>query len=206
MSLEIPAISSSDSAGSVAVNEAVFGQDYNEALIHQMVVWYLAGARSGTRAQKTRSEVSGGGAKPWRQKGNGRARAGTNRSPIWRTGGVTFAAKPQAHQQKLNKKMYRAGLRSIFSELLRQDRLVVSNDLRPNEPKTKELYSKLKGRSAKRTLIVLDQVDRNLELASRNLKGVGVCTSNNLNPAMLVSSDLVVLTTQTVKYIEEHLA
>ena len=130
-------------AGTVEVSDLTFGKEYNEDLVHQVVVAYLAGGRQGTRAQKTRSEVSGGGAKPWRQKGTGRARAGTIRSPIWRTGGVTFAAKPQDHSQKVNRKMYRAAMRSILSELARQDRLLVVEDFSLSEPKTKALVAKL---------------------------------------------------------------
>ena len=137
MSLQVPAINDNDSAGSIDVSEAVFGLSFNETLVHQLVTRYLAGARSGTKAQKNRAAVSGGGIKPWRQKGTGRARAGTMSSPIWRSGGVTFAAQPRSFEQKLNKKMFRAGIRSILSELLRQDRLVVSGDIYPETPKTK---------------------------------------------------------------------
>ena len=137
MGLQIPVLNEKDSSGKVEVNEAVFGQSYNETLIHQLVVRYMAGARAGTKAQKTRSDVSGGGSKPWRQKGTGRARSGTTRSPVWRTGGVAFAARPRNYEQKLNKKMFRVGIRSILSELLRQDRLVVSNDIIPTTAKTK---------------------------------------------------------------------
>jgi large subunit ribosomal protein L4 len=131
MTLQVPVINDQDSASAMEVAEQVFGQLFNETLIHQLVTRYLAGARAGTKAQKTRSEVSGGGIKPFRQKGTGRARAGTTRGPIWRSGGVTFAAKPRSFEQKINKKMYKVGIRSIFSELLRQERLVVSNDITP---------------------------------------------------------------------------
>ena len=141
MALQIPALSGSDSS-KIDVQEAVFGQSYNETLVHQLVTRYLAGARAGTKAQKTRSDVSGGGAKPWKQKGTGRARSGSTRSPIWRTGGVVFAARPRDYEQKLNKKMFRVGIRSILSELLRQERLVVSDSIVPATTKTKEFNAK----------------------------------------------------------------
>ena len=154
MGLQIPALNEQDSAGQIEVNEAIFGQSFNETLIHQLVVRYMAGSRAGTKSQKTRSDVSGGGSKPWRQKGTGRARSGTIRSPIWRTGGVAFAARPRSYDQKLNRKMFRVGVRSILSELLRQDRLVVSSDILLASAKTKELNEKLKNIDAKRILIV----------------------------------------------------
>ena len=206
MSLQIPAINAKDSAGSVDVAEAVFGQEFNETLVHQLVVRYLAGARAGTKAQKNRSDVRGGGIKPFRQKGTGRARAGTIRSPIWRTGGTTFAARPRSFEQKLNKKMFRTGLRSILSELLRQDRLVVSNDIVPSAPKTKELVAKLKDLDAKRVLIVAENVNENLVLAARNIPYVDVVTSDNLSPAALVGADKVIATGAALKQLEEKLA
>lgn len=206
MGLQIPAINEQDSAGKIEVAEAVFGQSYNETLVHQLVTRYLAGARAGTKAQKTRSDVSGGGSKPWRQKGTGRARSGTMRSPIWRTGGVSFAARPRSYDQKLNKKMFRVGIRSILSELLRQDRLVVSNDILPVTSKTKELSEKLKGVDAKRILIVVDSVDANLALASRNIPYVEVVEAMNLSPVLLVSADKVIATPAALKQIEERLA
>ncbi|MGJ0514372.1 MAG: 50S ribosomal protein L4 [Methylomicrobium sp.] len=206
MGLQVPALNDQDTAGKVDVNEAVFGRDYNETLIHQIVTRFLAGRRAGTKAQKTRSEVSGGGMKPWRQKGTGRARSGSTRSPIWRTGGVAFAARPRNYEQKLNKKMFRAGIRSILSELLRQDRLVVANDIFPATPKTKELVEKLKGLNARRVLIVVDAIDQNLALASRNIPYVEVVEANNLNPVLLVSAEKVIATSGALKKIEEHLA
>jgi len=206
MGFQIPALNKQDSAGSVDVTEAVFGQDFNETLVHQLVVRYMAGARAGTKAQKTRSDVSGGGAKPWKQKGTGRARSGSTRSPIWRTGGVVFAARPRSYEQKLNKKMYRVGIRSVLSELLRQGRLVVSNDILPTEPRTKELYEKLKVIEAKRILIVVDSVDVNLALASRNIPNVQVIEATNLNPVLLVSADRVIATPAAIIKIEERLA
>jgi large subunit ribosomal protein L4 len=205
MGLQVPALNDQDTAGKVDVNEAVFGRDYNETLIHQIVTRFLAGKRAGTKAQKTRSEVSGGGMKPWRQKGTGRARSGSTRSPIWRTGGVAFAARPRNYEQKLNKKMFRAGIRSILSELLRQDRLVVANDIFPTSPKTKEFAEKLKGLNARRILIVVDAIDQNLALASRNLPYVEVVEANNLNPVLLVSAEKVIATSGALKKIEEHL-
>jgi large subunit ribosomal protein L4 len=206
MGLQVSALNTQDAAGTVEVTEAVFGQSYNETLVHQLVVRYLAGARAGTKAQKTRSDVSGGGAKPWRQKGTGRARSGTTRGPIWRTGGVTFAARPRNYEQKLNKKMFRVGIRSILSELLRQDRLVVSSDIIPATAKTKELNSKLKGLDAKRILIVVDSVDVNLALASRNIPYVEVVEAANLNPVLLVAADKVIATPSALKQLEERLA
>lgn len=206
MGLQVPALNAQDAAGTVEVNETVFGQSYNETLIHQLVVRYMAGARAGTKAQKTRSDVSGGGAKPWRQKGTGRARSGTSRGPIWRTGGVTFAARPRNYEQKLNKKMFRVGIRSILSELLRKDRLVVSSDVIPATPKTKELNAKLKAIDAKRILIVVDTIDENLALASRNIPYVQVSEAANLNPVLLVSADKVIATPTALKQLEERLA
>jgi len=206
MSIQIPAINESESAAAVAVGEEVFGQVFNETLVHQLVTRHLAGARSGTKAQKTRSDVSGGGIKPWRQKGTGRARSGTMRSPLWRTGGVTFAARPRSFEQKLNKKMFRSGLRSILSELLRQDRLVVSSEILPSTPKTKEMVAKLSGLDCKRVLIISDEVDFNLALASRNIPYLEVCSADNLSPVSLVAAEKVIMTPAAVKMIEERLA
>ncbi len=205
MTIQIPGLSGQGSAAVVDVAESVFGKDYNEALIHQLVTRQLAGARAGTTAQKSRSDVSGGGSKPWRQKGTGRARAGTTRSPLWRSGGVTFAARPQSYKQKLNKKMYRAGMRSILSELLRQSRLFVADDIVPQEAKTKELAQRLKEWRDSRLLIVAAEADRNLTLAARNLRGVDVCTADTLDPVSLVASDMVIVTRQAVNKIEERL-
>jgi large subunit ribosomal protein L4 len=204
--MQVPALSEKDSAGNVEVTEAIFGQAFNETLVHQLVVRHLAGARAGTKAQKTRSDVSGGGAKPWRQKGTGRARSGTTRSPVWRTGGVAFAARPRNYDQKLNKKMFRVGVRSILSELLRQGRLVVSSDILPSSPKTKELNTAIKKIDAKRILIVVESVDANLALASRNIPYVEVIEAVNLSPVLLVSADKVIATPGALKQIEERLA
>jgi large subunit ribosomal protein L4 len=205
MSLQIPAVNSEQNSVQVSVSEEVFGQAFNESLVHQIVVSYLAAARSGTKKQKTRSEVSGGGAKPWKQKGSGKARAGSSRSPIWRTGGVTFAASNRSYKQKVNKKMYRAAMRSIFSELLRQDRVVVSDDIFPSAPKTKELASKLKEYGSDRVLIIVEGVNEALFLAARNLPNVEVCTASSLSPVALVNSDKVITTTSAIKFIEERL-
>ncbi len=193
-------------AGTVAVSEANFAREYNEALVHQVVTAYLSGARQGTRAQKTRSEVAGGGKKPWRQKGTGRARAGTIRSPIWRSGGVTFAAKPQDHSQKVNRKMYRAALRSILSELARTDRLMIVEALDVEQPKTKLLVETLKGYGVDNVLIVADNVDKNLYLASRNLHKVDVRDVEGADPVSLIAYDKVMITVEAVKKFEEALA
>jgi len=187
------------------LSEAVFGQDYNEGIIHQLVVTYMANARAGTRAQKTRSEVSGGGVKPWKQKGTGRARAGTIRSPIWRTGGVTFAAKPQDHSKKLNKKMYAVGMRSILSELIRQERLVIVDGFSIDEPKTKVLSGILAENGLTSVLFVLAAEDANLDLASRNLHKVEVCTAYDIDPVSLLAYEKVCMTADAVALIEERL-
>ena len=192
-------------AGTVAVSEANFAREYNEALVHQVVTAYLSGARQGTRAQKTRSEVAGGGKKPWRQKGTGRARAGTIRSPIWRSGGVTFAAKPQDHSQKVNRKMYRAAMRSILSELARSDRLMIVESLDVEQPKTKLLVEALKGYGVDNVLIVADGVDKNLYLASRNLHKVDVRDVEGADPVSLIAYDKVMITVDAVKKFEETL-
>ena len=206
MSLQIPAIGNQGSSAALDVSEAVFGQAFNETLVHQLVVKYMAAARAGTKAQKNRSAVSGGGAKPFRQKGTGRARAGTTRSPIWRTGGVNFAAQPRSFDQKLNKKMYKVGIRSIFSELLRQDRIAICDDILPAAPKTKEFLVKIKDIDAKRLLVVVDELNENLILAARNLPYIAVVTSTSVDPVSLVSADKVIATTAALKQIEERFA
>ncbi|MCP4279503.1 50S ribosomal protein L4 [Vibrio tapetis] len=193
-------------ADALTVSETTFGRDFNEALVHQVVVAYAAGARQGTRAQKTRSEVSGGGAKPWRQKGTGRARAGTIRSPIWRTGGVTFAAKPQDHSQKVNKKMYRGAMKSILSELVRQERLIVVDNFSVEAPKTKELAAKLKELELSDVLIVTGEVDENLFLAARNLYKVDARDVAGIDPVSLIAFDKVLMTAEAVKQVEEMFA
>lgn len=206
MSLQVPAIGNQGSGGAAEVSEAVFGQDFNETLVHQLVVKYLSAARAGTKAQKNRASVSGGGMKPFRQKGTGRARAGTTRSPIWRTGGVTFAAQPRSYDQKLNKKMYKIGVRSIFSELLRQSRLAVCDDIIPSLPKTKEFLKKISGIDAHRLLIVVDEMNENLLLAARNVPYVAVLTPSSVDPVSLVSADKVIMTSSALKQVEERLS
>ena len=192
-------------AGTVSVSDAAFAREYNEDLVHQVVTAYLAGARQGTRAQKTRSDVSGGGKKPWRQKGTGRARAGTIRSPIWRSGGVTFAAQPQDHTKKVNRKMYRAALRSILSELARQERLIVVESMVLEAPKTKLLVKQLGEYGIDNVLIVSDEVGENLYLAARNLHKVDVRDVDGVDPVSLIAYDKVMVTVDAVKKIEEML-
>ncbi len=195
-----------DANTALTVSETTFGREFNEALIHQVVVAYAAGARQGTRAQKTRAEVAGSGKKPWRQKGTGRARAGDAQSPIWRSGGVTFAAKPQDHSQKVNKKMYRGAIKSILSELVRQDRLVVVEKFEIDAPKTKVLVQKLKDFGLEDVLIVTANLDENLFLAARNLHKVDVRDAQGIDPVSLIAFDKVVMTVDAVKQIEEMLA
>ena len=191
--------------GSVDVAEAAFGADFNEALVHQVVTAYLAGSRAGTKAQKNRAAVRGGGAKPWRQKGTGRARAGTIRSPIWVGGGRTFAAKPRDHSQKVNKKMYRAALRSVLSELIRQDRLVVVESLELEAPKTKLLATKLKDLALDNVLVLNEAFDEKLFLAARNLPNVGICDAAAIDPVVLIRFEKVLITLPALKLIEERL-
>ena len=193
-------------ADALTVSETTFGRDFNEALVHQVVVAFAAGARQGTRAQKTRSDVSGGGAKPWRQKGTGRARAGTIRSPLWRSGGVTFAARPQDHSQKVNKKMYRGAMKSILSELVRQECLIVVDNFTLEAPKTKVLVAKLKELELTDALIVTGELDENLFLAARNLYKVDVRDAAAIDPVSLIAFDKIVMTAAAVKAIEEMLA
>lgn len=204
MSIVIP--SAVSGAQGVNASVDVFGRDFNESLVHQLVVSYMAAARSGTKAQKTRSDVSGGGAKPWKQKGSGRARAGTTRSPLWRTGGVTFAARNRNYEQKLNKKMYRAAMRSIFSELLRQGRLVVVDELSLPEVRTKALRSQLAEMGFDKGTIITKDVDANLFLSARNMPHVYVAEAKSLNPVQLVHSDKVIMTAEALKAVEEGLA
>jgi len=193
-------------AGTVEVSDATFGKEFNEALVHQVVTAYLAGGRQGTRAQKNRSDVRGGGKKPWRQKGTGRARAGTIRSPIWRGGGVTFAARPQDHSQKVNRKMYRAAMRSILSELVRQERLVAVDEFAVEAPKTKQLVAKLESLGLEKVLIVTEEVDENLYLAARNIPNVDVVDVAAADPVSLVAFDKVLVTVSALRKFEEKLA
>lgn len=193
------------SSEGITVSDATFAKDFNEALVHQVVVAYMAAGRQGTKAQKTRSEVRGGGKKPWRQKGTGRARAGTIRSPIWRGGGVTFAAKPRSYEQKVNRKMYRAAMRSILSELVRQERLIVVEEFAIDSPKTKAFTVKLADMGLSNVLILSENLDQNLHLASRNVPHVDVRDVASLDPVSLVAHEKIVVTVPALKKIEEML-
>jgi len=193
------------SGAAVELSEVAFGKDFNEALVHQVVTAYLAGARQGTRAQKNRAEVSGGGKKPWRQKGTGRARAGSIRSPIWRGGGKAHAAVPQNWEQKVNRKMYRGAMQCILAELVRQDRLMLVEDITVSGPKTKELVEKLKGLGVDNVLIVTDAVDENLYLAARNLPNVAVIDTAAIDPVSLIGFDRVLMSVPAAKKLEVEL-
>ena len=193
-------------SGSVDVADATFDAAFNEALVHQVVTAYLAGGRAGTKAQKNRASARGGGAKPWRQKGTGRARAGTIRSPIWVGGSRTFAAKPRSYEQKVNKKMYSAALRSVLSELIRQDRLVVIESLELEAPKTKLLATKLKDLDLRSVLILNEAFDEKIFLAARNLPEVGICDAGSIDPVVLIRFEKVLITLPALKLIEERLS
>jgi len=190
----------------IKVEKSVFARDFSEALVHQVVTAYMAGARAGTKAQKNRAAVSGGGKKPWKQKGTGRARAGTIRSPIWRGGGITFAATPRDHSQKVNRKMYRAGMQAILSELVRQDRLIVVEDFKLDAPKTAELVKWLAANDFTKGLLVTDTVNENLFLSARNIPAVYVLDADGLDPVSLVRSEKVIMTVAAIKKIQEWLA
>ena len=207
MDLELRCGQTGQAKGSIEVSESNFGKEYNEALVHQVVTAYLSGARQGTKAQKTRSEVRGGGAKPWRQKGTGRARAGTIRSPLWRSGGTTFAARPgRNYAQKVNKKMYRAAIRSIFSELVRQERLVVVEDFNLEEIKTATLIKRLNELNVENALIITDMLEKNLYLSARNIPKVDVIDASAIDPVALIAHEKVVVTAAAVKQLEEMMA
>ena len=193
-------------SGTVEVTETAFGAAFNEPLVHQVVTAYLAGARAGTKAQKNRAQVRGGGAKPWRQKGTGRARAGTIRSPIWEGGGRAFAAKPRSFGQKVNRKMYRAALRSVLSELVRQDRLIVAKEFTLEAPKTKLLAEKLGGLGLDNVLIVNEAFDETVFLAARNLPNVGICDAGSIDPVVLIRFEKVLMTLPALKLLEERLS
>lgn len=203
--MELNIVTPEGAKSTLSVSEVAFGREFNQDLVHQAVVAYMAGGRQGTKAQLTRAEVSGGGKKPWRQKGTGRARAGTIRSPIWRSGGVTFAAKPRSFEQKLNKKMYRAALQCILSELNRQDRLVVVESFDVDAPKTKSLIQKLAQYDLKEALIVTEELSENLFLASRNLHKVDVRDVQGVDPVSLIRFEKVVVTVPALKKFEEIL-
>jgi large subunit ribosomal protein L4 len=187
------------------VSDDIFDRTYNESLVHQITTAYMAGGRSGSKAQKNRAAVSGGGKKPWKQKGTGRARAGTSRGPIWRSGGVTFAAQPKSFSQKVNKKMYKGAISVIFSELLRKDRLKVVSDFEVAEPKTKNITSLMKSLDLKDALLMTDELDENLYLSSRNLYHVGVCDTQSIDPVSLIGYENVVLTKAALKKVEAML-
>lgn len=206
MELALTTATGKASTKKVEVSDAAFARDYNEGLVHQIVTAYLAGARQGTRAQKTRSEVRGGGAKPFRQKGTGRARAGTIRSPLWRGGGQTFAAKGQDWSQKVNRKQYRAGMQAILSELVRNDRLVVIDKLELAEPKTKLLAEQLTKLGLDGVTIIVDDMDNNLYLAARNLHKVGLSEAGVIDPVNLVRFEKVLITVPALKKLEEMFA
>jgi large subunit ribosomal protein L4 len=187
------------------VSDEIFGRNYNESLVHQITTAYMAAGRSGSKAQKNRSAVSGGGKKPWKQKGTGRARAGTSRGPIWRSGGVTFAAHPRNYSQKVNKKMYKGAISIIFSELLRKDRLKIVSDIEITEPKTKNITSLMKSLDLKDALLMTDELDENLYLSSRNLYHVGVCDTQSIDPVSLIGYENVVMTKAALKKVEAML-
>lgn len=186
--------------------DSAFGVPYNEALVHQVVNAVLSGGRAGTKAQKNRSQASGGGAKPWKQKGTGRARAGTIRSPIWVGGGRTFAAKPQDHSQKVNRKMYQAAMRSILSELFRQKRVLVTDSINIKQPKTKDLLKILNKNDLTDVLMVSDAFDENLFLSARNVKNVGICNAGSITPVILMKHEKILITVSALKLIEERFA
>ena len=189
----------------LAVSDAIFGKEYNEALVHQVITAYRNAGRSGTKAQLTKAEVRGGGRKPRPQKGGGTSRAGSIRSPIWVGGGRAFAAKPRSFEQKVNKKMYRGAIQSMLSELVRQDRLVVTNGFTVDAPKTKQVVEQLKKLNLDRVLIIVEAIDEKLFLAARNLPFVEVLPVAALNPLSLASYDKVLVTSAAVKLIEERL-
>ena len=195
-----------DAQNALTVSDTTFGRDFNEALVNQVVVAYTAGARQGTRGQKNRAEVTGSGKKPWRQKGTGRARSGSVQSPIWRSGSVTFAAKTQDHSQKVNKKMYRGALKSILSELVRQDRLIVVEQFSIEAPKTKLLVQILQEMALEDVLINTRKQDKNLFLAARNIYKVELCYAQGIDPVSLITFDKVVITVDALKQVEEMLA
>ena len=206
--MELSLVKPGNKVGSekISLSDEAFGRDYNEPLVHQTVVTFLAGSRQGSVKQKNRSEGRGGGRKPWRQKGTGRARAGTIRSPIWRSGGVTFAARPQDHSKKLNKKMYRGAMQCILSELIRQGRLVAVSEFSVDTHRTKDLVVKLSEFDLSNVLIVTDQVEKNLYLAARNLHKVNVLDAAGLDPVSLIGFEKVLITVPALKKVEEMLA
>ncbi|QJC29130.1 50S ribosomal protein L4 [Enterobacteriaceae endosymbiont of Plateumaris rustica] len=194
-----------DTKNKVILSDKVFNRHYNKSLIHQVVESYRTVSRQGSKAQKTRGEVKGSGKKPWRQKGTGKARAGSLQSPIWRSGGVTFASKNKIYYKKVNKKMYRNALKSIFSELFRKNRIILLSDFIIKKPKTKILINKLKNFSFKKIIIISISIEKNLFLASRNLHNIEIKNSMNINPISLINSDKIIITINAIKHIEEIL-
>lgn len=207
MKVQLTTDSGSASKKDVELSDTAFGREFNEAMIHQVVTAFLAGGRAGTRAHKNRAAVRGGGIKPWRQKGTGRARAGTSRSPLWRGGGKTFAARPGDHSQKVNKKVYRGAMQSIFSELLRQDRLVVVSDLKQDAPRTKELNARLVALGVDSSVLIIEkEASENLYLSARNLVNVEVRDVRDIDPVCLLKYEKVLTTVDALKQVEEMLA
>jgi len=206
MEIKLTTATGRESKNSVELSDEMFGGEFNESLVHQVVTAYMAGGRSGTKAQKTRSQVRGGGAKPWRQKGTGRARAGSIRSPLWRGGGKAFAASPRDHAQKVNRKMFRGALRTIVAELLRQERLIVVDKFKLEAPKTRDAVEKLKALGLDNALIVSEEMDDNLHLSTRNLKDFDVRTVNSVDPVSLIRFEKVLITAPALKKMEEMLA
>ncbi len=198
--------SSGKKAGSLTVSDTVFGAEYNEPLVHQVVVAYMNAARAGTKAQKTRAEVAGGNSKPFKQKGTGRARAGTTRGPLWRTGGRAFAARPRSYEQKVNRKMYRQAMRSILSELIRQDRLSTVENFAVEAPKTKSLVARLNEMKTNNVLIIIDSEDRNLYLAARNVPHVDVVEAKQVDPVSLINFEKVLVTKAAMQQLEARLS
>jgi len=203
--LEIKGINGDTSGSKVSLNQDIFAATFNESLVHQVVTAYQAGSRQGTKATKNRSAVSGGGAKPWRQKGTGRARAGTSRSPIWRSGGNAFPCSPRNFSQKVNRKSFKSAMRSILAELVRQDRLIIVDKFDFEAPKTKTLSSTLSGLEATNSLLIDVQGNENLELSARNLPSVSVASSHNLSPVELIAHEKVVITEQAMNELQEKL-
>lgn len=206
MQIEVSAVGGGSAAKMIDVSDKAFAREFNEGLVHQVITAYRAAGRSGTKAQKSRADVSGGGIKPWRQKGTGRARVGSIRSPLWRTGGVTFAARTRDHSQKINKKMYRAAMAAILSQLLRENRLVVVEDFTLEQPKTRELVKKLSILDVNHALIITENEDPNLRLASRNLPGISAILEAHIEPVSLVAFEKIVVTVAALKKIEERLS
>jgi len=201
--MKLDLLSQDSAKQNIQISDEIFSNEYNSDLVHQVVTSFLSGARQGSHSQKTRSDVRGGGKKPFRQKGTGRARAGTIRSPLWRGGGVAFASSPRDYSKKVNKKMYRAAIKSILSELLRQERLVAITTPKLTEPKTKLMANYLKDLQLEKALIIVDELDTNLYLSARNIPHLEVATVKEINPVMLLRSERVAITPEAFKLIEE---